>query len=241
MAYGAAAGSAAEPGTRQAGAAGAAGRDAMRIRVLLAEDHPVLRESLVRALDRDPGIEIVGAAPDGHAALRLAGERRPDVVVLDLGLPGIGGAAVLHRLRSQLPDIRVLILTANESPESLLDAVAAGAAGYLSKATTGEELRQAVIAIHGGGSVITPSLAGHLMREVAGTARGEGSPVRPVMSERELAVLRLVARGHTDREIAAELYLSPRTIQNHLTRIREKTGARRRSELARWAVERAVV
>jgi two-component system NarL family response regulator len=173
--------------------------------------------------------------------MELARQVKPDVMVLDLRMPGLGGAVVLERLRAELPAIRALVMTANESPESLLDAVAAGAAGYLSKRTNGEELRQAVITIHGGGSVITPELAGHLLREFSGNARGEGSSVRPLLAGRELEILRLVADGLTDNEIGAQLYISPRTVQNHLTRIREKTGLRRRSELARWAVEHAVV
>jgi DNA-binding NarL/FixJ family response regulator len=217
-----------------------AGGDRMKIRVLVAEDHPLVREGIMRALERDPGIEVIGEADNGITAMDLARQLKPDVMVLDLRMPGLGGAAVLERLRAELPEIRALIMTANESPESLLDAVAAGAAGYLSKRTTGEELRQAVITTYGGGSVITPELAGHLLREFSGSARGEGSSVRPLLAARELEILRLVADGLTDKEIGKQLYISPRTVQNHLTRIREKTGLRRRSELARWAVEHAI-
>jgi DNA-binding NarL/FixJ family response regulator len=212
----------------------------MKIRVVVAEDHPLVREGIIRALERDPAIDVVADADNGLAALEFAREKRPDVMILDLRMPGLGGAVVLERLRAELPEIRALVMTANESPESLLDAVAAGAAGYLSKRTTGEELRQAVITTHGGGSVITPELAGHLLREFSGSARGEGSAVRPLLAARELEILRLVADGLTDNEIGKQLYISPRTVQNHLTRIREKTGLRRRSELARWAVEHAI-
>jgi two-component system NarL family response regulator len=212
----------------------------MKIRVLVAEDHPLVREGVIRALERDPGIEVVGDTDNGLTAMQLATELKPDVIVLDLRMPGLGGAAVLERLRLELPNIRALVMTANESPESLLDAISAGAAGYLSKRTTGEELRQGVIATYGGGSVVTPELAGHLLREFSGAARGEASSVRPLLAARELQVLRLVADGLTDNQIGAQLYISPRTVQNHLTRIREKTGLRRRAELARWAVEHAI-
>jgi DNA-binding NarL/FixJ family response regulator len=217
------------------------GRWLVNIRVVVAEDHPILRATMVRALDADPGIEIVGQAGNGRTALELARTLRPDVIVLDLGMPELGGAVVLERLRSELPAIRALVVTANESPESIVSAVAAGAAGYLSKATTGEQLRQAVMTTYGGGSVVTPELAGHLLREVRGSAHGEAGSVRPAIAPRELEVLRLVAQGLTDREIARELYMSPSTVQKHLTRIRQKTGLRRRSELARWAVEHSVV
>ncbi|MEA2378740.1 MAG: hypothetical protein QOD13_2647 [Thermoleophilaceae bacterium] len=227
-------------GAKATTAARRSGAERMRIRVVVAEDHPLVREGIIRALEHDPGMEVVGDADNGITAMELARELTPDVIVLDLRMPGLGGAVVLERLRSELPDIRALVMTANESPESLLDAVAAGAAGYLSKRTTGEELRQAVITTYGGGSVITPELAGHLLREFSGSARGEGSSVRPLLAARELEILRLVADGLTDNEIGKQLYISPRTVQNHLTRIREKTGLRRRSELARWAVEHSV-
>jgi two-component system NarL family response regulator len=212
----------------------------MHIRVLVADDFPLIREGMVRALEQDPAIEVVGQAGDGEEALRLAHELQPDVVVLDMRMPGLGGPVVLERLRTDQPDVRVLVVTASENPEQLLDAVAGGAAGYLSKRTTGEDLRQAVITTHGGGSVVEPQLARHLLREYSSSKRGDASQFRPLLGARELEILRLVAQGLTDNEIGAQLFISPRTVQNHLTRIREKTGVRRRSELARWAVEHAI-
>jgi len=212
----------------------------MKIRVVVADDFPLVREGVVRALNADPGIEVIAQAENGHEALTLAEDLMPDVMILDLRMPDLGGLAVLDKLRTSRPAIRVIVMTASEQASTLLDAIAAGAAGYLSKRSTGEELRQAVITTYGGGSVITPELAGHLLREFSGSARGEGSSVRPLLATRELEILRLVADGLTDNEIGKQLYISPRTVQNHLTRIREKTGLRRRSELARWAVEHAI-
>jgi DNA-binding NarL/FixJ family response regulator len=212
----------------------------MKIRVVVADDFPLVREGVVRALKHDPAIEVVGQAGNGQEALELAGRLKPDVMILDLRMPDLGGLAVLEKLRTDQPAIRIIVMTASEQAGTLLDAVAAGAAGYLSKRTTGEELRQAVITAHGGGSVITPALASHLLKEFSSSARGEQSSVRPLLGQRELDVLRLVVQGKTDNEIGAELYISPRTVQNHLTRIREKTGLRRRSELTRWAVEHAI-
>ena len=211
----------------------------MKIRVVVADDFPLVREGIVRALDVDPAIEVVGQAENGQAALELAQQLEPDVLILDLRMPDLGGLAVLDKLRTSRPEIRIIVMTASEQASALLDAVAAGAAGYLSKRSTGEELRQAVITAHGGGSVITPTLASHLLKEFSSSARGEQSQVRPLQG-RELDVLRLVVQGKTDIEIGQELFISPRTVQNHLTRIREKTGLRRRSELTRWAVEHAI-
>ena len=212
---------------------------ALQIRVLVADDFPLVREGVVRALDADPAIEVIGQAENGHEALELAEQLEPDVMILDLRMPDLGGLAVLDKLRTTHPQIRIIVMSASEQPSSLLDAIAAGAAGYLSKRSTGEELRQAVITAHGGGSVITPALASHLLKEFSSSARGEQSTVRPLQG-RELDVLRLVVQGKTDNEIGKELFISPRTVQNHLTRIREKTGLKRRSELTRWAVEHAI-
>jgi two-component system, NarL family, response regulator NreC len=212
----------------------------LNIKVLLVEDYPLVREGLAAALRHDPGIDVVGLAADAREGLDLARQLEPDVVVLDLGLPEGGGLALLEWLREDLPDAGKLVVTASEKAETLLDAVAAGANGYLTKRTTRDELIHAVITVHGGGSVITPMLAGHLLRDYANSQRGEPSKVRPLLTSREHELLRLVAQGHTDKQIAAMLYISPRTVQNHLTRIREKTGLRRRPELVRWATDHMV-
>src|SRR3954469_4350832 len=230
---GSAATTAASAGTR-------GGRTPMQIRVLVIDDFSLVREGLTASLEVDPGIEVVGEASDGEEGLQMAREMRPDVILTDMRMPGLGGPVLLTRIREELPDTRVLVVTASEKAETLLEAVSAGAAGYLTKRVSGRELRHAVITVHGGGSVITPTLARHLLREYSHVSRGEPLSVRPLLAQREQEVLRLLAAGHTDREIGCKLYISPRTVQNHLTRIREKTGRRRRSELARWAVEHSM-
>jgi DNA-binding NarL/FixJ family response regulator len=155
-------------------------------------------------------------------------------------MPELGGMMLLERLRAELPNIRTIVMTASEKGEPLLDAVAAGASGYLTKRASGEELRQAVLTVHGGGSVIAPALAGHLLRAYSRASTGESPEVRSKLTATEHEVLRLVAQGLTDKQIAEQIYVSPRTVQNHLARIRDKTDLRRRSELARWAVLHAV-
>jgi DNA-binding NarL/FixJ family response regulator len=212
----------------------------MKIRVLLIDDFPLIREGIAAALARDPAIEIVGQAADGEEGLRLARELQPDVVLLDLHMPEMGGMVVLESLLRQAPDARVLVVTAIESPETLVAAMGAGAAGYLTKRAGRRELCSAVITVHGGGSVIAPSLAGHLMQRYARASQGDAGAISTALTPREHEVLRLVATGLTDRQIAERIYVSPRTVQNHLARIRDKTGLRRRSELTRWAVQHAV-
>lgn len=213
---------------------------AAAIRVLVVEDFPLVRDGVVAALGRDPLIEVVGAAADGREGLELAHALRPDVILLDLHLPELGGMMVLERLRTELPAVKAIVMTATEKAEPLLDAVAAGAVGYLTKRTSGEELRQAVLTVHGGGSVIAPSLAPHLLQAYSRASTGEAPDVRQKLTATEHEVLRLVAQGLTDRQIAERLFVSPRTVQNHLARVRDKTDLRRRSELARWAVLHAV-
>jgi DNA-binding NarL/FixJ family response regulator len=212
----------------------------MNIRVLLVDDFPLVREGLAAALGRDPGIHVVGQAGDGKEGLELARELRPDVILLDLHMPEMGGMMVLERLRVEVPETRALVMTASEKAETLLAAVSGGAAGYITKRASRQELCEAVITVHGGGSVIAPHLAGHLLKQYQKASRGETEHLHNQLSTRELEVLRLVAQGLTDRQIAEKIYVSPRTVQNHLARIRDKTGLRRRSELTRWAVVHAV-
>jgi DNA-binding NarL/FixJ family response regulator len=212
----------------------------MDVRVMLAEDFPLVSEGIAGALERGPGITVVGTAADGVEALRMALELRPDVLLVDLHMPELGGIMLLERLRTALPATHCIVLTASEKSDSLLAAISAGARGYLTKRATAEELRSAVLTVNGGGSVIAPSLAGHLLQAYSRASTGEPDQLRPTLTATEQEVLRLLTQGLTDRQIAERLYVSPRTVQNHLARVRQKTSLSRRSELARWAVMHAV-
>lgn len=210
----------------------------MTIRVLIADDYPLVRAGLARALTADPTIEVVAEAGDGHEALERARELEPDVILLDLFMPGLGGVLVLEHLREAGSAARVLMVTASERQDSLLEAIAAGASGYLTKRASCEEVRQAVLSVHRGGLVITPSMAGYLLAQFSQKG-ASGGAAPSLLTARERELLRLIAQGMTDKEIGAQLFISARTVQNHLGRIREKTGLRRRSELASWAGEHA--
>lgn len=210
------------------------------VRVMIAEDFPMVSDGIAAALGRGPGITVVGTAADGAEALRMTLELRPDVLLVDLHMPQLGGIMLLERLRTALPSTRCIVLTASEKGDSLLAAISAGASGYLTKRATAQELRSAVLTVHGGGSVIAPSLAGHLLQAYSRASTGEPDQLRPTLTATEQEVLRLLTQGLTDREIAEQLFVSPRTVQNHLARVRQKTSLSRRSELARWAVMHAV-
>jgi DNA-binding NarL/FixJ family response regulator len=210
------------------------------VRVMLAEDFPLVSDGVVGALERDPGITVVGTASNGIEALRMALELRPDVLLVDLHMPELGGIMLLERLRTALPATHCIVLTASEKSDSLLAAISAGARGYLTKRATAQELRSAVLTVNGGGSVIAPSLAGYLLKAYSRASTGEPDQLRPTLTATEQEVLRLLTQGLTDRQIAEQLFISPRTVQNHLARVRQKTSLSRRSELARWAVMHAV-
>jgi len=213
----------------------------MSIAVVIVEDFPLVREGLEAVIRAQAGLTVAAAAASGEEGIAAVVAHRPDVVLLDLYMPDVGGLRVLAELRERAPESRVLMVTASERAETLLDAVAGGAAGYLTKRATPQELCQAIVTVAHGGSVITPTLAGHLLEEYSRATRGVESAVRTVLSPREQEVLVHIARGQTDREIADLMHVSPRTVQNHLMRIREKTGLRRRSELTHWAVRNALI
>jgi DNA-binding NarL/FixJ family response regulator len=209
----------------------------MHIRVLLVDDFPLVREGIAVALETDPALEVVGQAGDAQTGRELAAATRPDVVLLDMRMPGGSGLALLEWLTAELPATKVLVVTASEKADTLLQAVSAGAAGYITKRATRVELVEAVVTVHGGGSVIAPRLATELLRDYARISRDTNGSRQMLLSAREREILRLVSQGLTDKEIAGRLFVSPRTVQNQLGHIRSKTGRGRRSELAGWAVE----
>ncbi|WP_434744113.1 response regulator [Micromonospora sp. SH-82] len=213
---------------------------------MVVDDHPMWREGVARDLT-EAGHLVVATSGEGRQALRVAPAARPDLVVLDLQLPDISGVEVVHGLRSSLPDVRVLMLSASGEQQSVLDAVKAGATGYLLKSAAPAEFLDAVRRTAAGEPVFTPGLAGLVLGEYrrlaaggpgdGGTDRGEGAPR---LTERETEVLRLVAKGLSYKQIAERLGLSHRTVQNHVQNTLGKLQLHNRVELTRYAIEQGL-
>ncbi len=217
-----------------------------QIRVMVVDDHPMWREGVARDLT-EAGFLVVATSGEGRQAVRVAAAARPDVVVLDLQLPDISGVEVILGLRTALPAVRVLMLSASGEQQSVLDAVKAGATGYLVKSTAPAEFLEAVHRTAAGEAVFTPGLAGLVLGEyrrlAAGPGRGSAGaaePATPQLTERETEVLRLVAKGMSYKQIAQRLGLSHRTVQNHVQNTLGKLQLHNRVELTRYAIERGL-
>ncbi|MFI6270324.1 response regulator [Micromonospora zamorensis] len=215
---------------------------------MVVDDHPMWREGVARDLT-EAGFLVVATSGEGRQAVRVAAAARPDVVVLDLQLPDISGVEVILGLRAALPDVRVLMLSASGEQQSVLDAVKAGATGYLVKSTAPAEFLDAVRRTAAGEAVFTPGLAGLVLGEYRRLAARPGQPTDPAsdaqpaaprLTERETEVLRQVARGLSYKQIAQRLGLSHRTVQNHVQNTLGKLQLHNRVELTRYAIERGL-
>ncbi|TNH31548.1 response regulator transcription factor [Micromonospora orduensis] len=217
-----------------------------QVRVMVVDDHPMWREGVARDLT-EAGFLVVATSGEGRQAVRVAAAARPDVVVLDLQLPDISGVEVILGLRAALPDVRVLMLSASGEQQSVLDAVKAGATGYLVKSTAPAEFLDAVRRTAANDPVFTPGLAGLVLGEYRRLAAGpvaepgDGTePGAPRLTDRETEVLRLVAKGMSYKQIAQRLGLSHRTVQNHVQNTLGKLHLHNRVELTRYAIERGL-
>jgi DNA-binding NarL/FixJ family response regulator len=206
------------------------------VRVLLVDDQALFREALATLLGTRDDVEVVGEAGDGDAALRRAAELAPDVVLMDLRMPVLDGVAATRRLRVEQPGVRVIALTTFDDDEDVFAALRAGAVGYLLKDVSSARLVEAVLAAARGESVLQPSVAAKVVARFAqlpdAAAPPPPQPLVVPLSERELEVLRLLADGRSNREIAGSLFLAEGTVKNHVTNVLAKLGARDRTQAA---------
>ena len=208
------------------------------IRVVIADDHPVVRSGIAGLLGVEPDVEVVGEASDGEEAVAIAHELRPDLVLMDLRMPRLDGAAATARLVAELPRTRVLVLTTYETDDHILAAIEAGASGYLLKAAPQEEILAGIRSVVAGETVLAPSIAAKLVRRVRA---GAAAPPAPTLSPRELEVLRLVADGRSNPEIARTLHIGEATVKTHLIHVFEKLEVGDRTRAVTRAMELGIL
>lgn len=219
----------------------------MSISLLLADDHAVVRAGTRQLLERQPDMRVIGEASNGEEAVRLAVQLKPDVVIMDVRMPGMSGVEATRRIKQEVPQVAVLVLTAHDDDEYIFALLQAGANGYLLKTAEIDELVRAIRAVASGRSMLDPTVAGKLMAQFAsGRAPAEwASDVKKDefegLTERELEILRLVGKGLTNKEIGRKLFISDRTVQAHLSNIFSKLGVGSRTEAAMYAVRRGWV
>ena len=209
------------------------------IRVLIVDDHAVVRQGLKAFLRAQDGIEFVGEAENGEEAIERAGELEPDVIMMDLVMPGMGGVETMRKLSELGSDARVIVLTSFAEDDQVIAAVRAGAAGYLLKDVRPDELASAIRTVHGGDALLHPSVASKLMSKVADSGSGETKP--DALTVRELDVLKDIAGGMSNKEIAADLGVAEKTVKTHVSSILRKLQLADRTQAALYAVRERIV
>jgi DNA-binding NarL/FixJ family response regulator len=217
-------------------------RELEELRVLLVDDHDLFRTGLKNLLE-EQGVQVVGEAPNGQTALRLVPELVPDVVIMDLNMPGLSGVETTRHLTGMAPLARVVVLTISVDDEDVMDAVMAGACGYLLKDSSIDELLAGIRAAADGESLISPQIAVKVLQRLRSQGKSEDAAetIRAELSDREIEVLKLIANGKDNAEIARELFISPKTVKNHISNILMKLQIENRIQAAVYAVRSGIV
>jgi DNA-binding NarL/FixJ family response regulator len=209
-----------------------------KLRIFLVDDHVVVREGLKALVNAQPDMEVIDEAGDGQTACQEIPQQRPDVVVLDVSMPGMSGAETAERLKEECPQVKVLALTVHEDKGYLRQLLEAGAVGYVLKRAAAEELIRAIRTVAGGGVYLDPALAAKVVGGFVRKPQGKSSHTEADLSDREAEVVRLVAAGHSNKEIAGRLDLSVKTVETYKARSLEKLGLHSRADLVRYAMQR---
>lgn len=207
------------------------------LRVFLADDHVVIREGLKMLVNEQPDMEVIGEADGGRAAWQKAKQLQPDIVVMDVSMPDMNGAQATKRLKEDCPEMKVLALTAHEDQAYLKQLLQAGASGYVLKRVASAELIRAIRVVAAGGVYLDPTLAGKVVGGYVGRQFNKGAASGGDLSERETDVLRLIALGHSNKEIATHLDISVKTVETYKTRLMEKLDLHSRADIVRYALQ----
>ncbi len=210
------------------------------IRAVIADDHGIVREGLRRVLEADADIEVAGEATDGREVLDLVQKVEPDVAVLDISMPRLGGLETLERLRAKHPTVKVVLLSVHGESPFIQSAVSLGADGYILKTGRSEDIVSAVRAVVKGGSYFSPPVAREIVQQMRSPEKGKSEPFS-ILSSREREVLNLIAEGYSAKEIANDLGISTKTVEAHRTSVMRKLGARKATELVRYAVRHGLI
>ncbi len=210
------------------------------IRILIADDHTIFRSGLRLLLSSEPAFEVIAEAEDGAQAIDLANQLKPDVILMDIGMPGINGYEATRRIKKSNPKVNVLVLTMHRSEEYFFKMLDAGASGYVLKGAETEELIRAVCTVARGDAFLYPSMARSLVDRYLKTQSGE-SMYQQRLTSREVEILQMIADGYSNKDIAEELVISPSTVHTHRTNIMQKLGLNKRHELVQYAREQGLI
>ena len=207
-----------------------------KLRIFLADDHAVVRAGLKTLVNAQPDMEVIGEASDGVSAWQQARDCQPDVVIMDISMPELNGAEATAQLKAACPDVKVLALSVHEDTGYLRKLLEAGASGYVLKRSAADALIQAIRIVASGGIFLDPLLAGKVVGNLVGVSAAPGEPANAALSERETDVVRLIAQGYSNKEIATQLNLSVKTVETYKARAMEKLGLDSRVEIVRYAL-----
>ncbi len=212
-----------------------------KIRLVLADDHTILRDGIRALLEDQPDMLVVGEAEDGRQTVQLTHELRPEIVLMDIGMPLLNGLEATRQIKRDHPDIQVLVLTMHENEEYIREVLAAGASGYVLKQAAASELVAAIRAVHRGEAVLSPAITRVVIQDYLRSEAAQPVTASNELTSREREVLQLIAEGHTSKEIAEMLYLSVKTVQAHRTSLMQKLDLHDRGDLIKYAIQKKII